>query len=86
MSLSIQLSSEEEALLQAASRQCARSPDDLARQGLRELCLRLVRQDNHTPFELGQELFGMGGLAEAPIDPTKRQVWDILHVKHRRMG
>ena len=36
MPLAIQLSPDEEALLQAASRRCARTPDDLARQGVRD--------------------------------------------------
>lgn len=84
--LSIQLSPDEEALLKAASRQCARSPNDLARQGVRELCQRLMRQADQTPYELGQDLFGAGQLAEAPTDPVKRQIWEFLHAKHRRLG
>lgn len=86
MPLSIQLSPDEEALLKAASRQCARSPNDLARQGVRELCQRLMRQADQTPYELGQDLFGAGQLAEAPTDPVKRQIWEFLHAKHRHLG
>ena len=86
MPLSIQLSPDEEALLKVVSQQCARSPNDLARQGVRELCQRLVRQADRNPYELGQDLFGAGQLAEAPVDPIKRQVWDALHAKHRRLG
>lgn len=51
MPLAIQLSPDEEALLQAASRRCAHPPNDLARQGVRELCQRLMRQPDRTPYE-----------------------------------
>lgn len=69
MPLSNQLSPDEEALLKATSRQCARRPNGLARQGARELCQRLVRQTDRTSYELGQDLFGAGQLVEAPVDP-----------------
>jgi len=85
MPLSIRLSPEEEALLEAASRQCARSKSELVRQGTRELCQRLLRQTDRTPYELGQDLFGAGQLAEAPTDPIKRHIWEALHAKHRRL-
>lgn len=86
MTLSIQLSPDEEALLQAASRRCAVTPNDLARQGVRELCQRLMRQPDRTPYELGQDLFGAGQLTEAPADPVKRQIWEALRAKHCRLG
>ncbi len=60
MSLSIQFTSEEEALLEAASRQSTRSKSELVRQGARELCRRLLQQDRRTPYQLGEDLFGVG--------------------------
>ncbi|MTW22382.1 CopG family transcriptional regulator [Allochromatium palmeri] len=86
MPLSILLTPEEEALLEAASRQSARSQSDLVRQSVRELCQRLLEQAGSTPYELGQDLFGAGHLADAPTDPAKRDIWESLHAKHRRLG
>ena len=86
MPLSIQFTPEEEALLEAASRQSTRSKSELVRQGARELCQRLLHQDGQTPYQSGQGLFGAGRLAEAPIDPIKRQVWEALSAKHRLLG
>ena len=86
MSLTVHLSPEEEALLETVSRQSAQSQDDLIRQGIRELCQRLLEQADPTPYALGQDLFGAGHLAGAPTDPVKRQIWDALHAKHRRLG
>jgi Arc/MetJ-type ribon-helix-helix transcriptional regulator len=86
MSLSVRFTPEEEALLEAASRQSTRSKSELVRQGVRELCQRLLKQDGQTPYELGRDLFGAGHLAEAPTDPAKRRVWEALRAKHRRLG
>ena len=86
MSLSIQFTPEEEALLEAASRQSTRSKSELVHQGVRELCQRLLEQDGQTPYELGQDLFGAGHLAEALADPAKRRVWEALRAKHGRLG
>lgn len=86
MPLSIQFTPEEEALLEAASRQSTCSKSELVRQGARELCQRLLHQDRQTPYQSGQDLFGAGRLAEAPIDPIKRQIWEALSAKHRRLG
>ena len=86
MSLSVQFTPEEEALLEAASRQFTRSKSELVRQGVRELCQRLLQPTDRSPYELGQDLFGVGHLADAPTDPTQRQVWEALRVKHRRLG
>jgi hypothetical protein len=86
MPLSVRFTPEEEALLEAASRQFTRSKSELVRQGARELCQRLLKQTSPTPYEAGQDLFGAGHLAEAPADPAKRHIWEALHAKHRRLG
>lgn len=86
MPLSILLTPEEDALLEAASRHSACSQSDLVRQSVRELCQRLLEQAESTPYELGRDLFGTGYLADAPTDPAKRQRWESLHAKHRRLG
>ncbi|MFZ1829336.1 MAG: CopG family transcriptional regulator [Candidatus Competibacteraceae bacterium] len=87
MSLSIQFTPEEEALLEAAGRQATCSKSELVRQGVRELCQRLLQPPtDQSPYERGQDLFGAGHLAAAPTDPIKRQVWEALRVKHRRLG
>ena len=86
MSLSVQFTPEEEALLEAASRQSTRTKGELVRQGVRELCQRLLEQDGQTTYELGRDLFGAGHLAEALTDPAKRRVWEALRAKHRCLG
>jgi hypothetical protein len=85
MPLSVRLTNEEEALLDAAARQTARSRSQLVRQAVRELCQRLARSEK-TPYDLGKRLFGAGTLASAPKDPLKRAVWEKLIAKHRRVG
>ena len=85
MPLSVRLTNEEEALLDAAARQTARSRSALVRQAVRELCQRLARTDK-TPYALGKRLFGAGKLAAGPTDPVKRAVWEKLVAKHRRVG
>lgn len=86
MTLSVRLTSEEEALLETVSRQLARSKSELVREGIRELCQRLLKQSNPTPYELGQDLFGAGHLADTPTDPDKRRLWEALYAKHRSLG
>ena len=85
MPLSVRLTNEEQALLDAAARQTARSRSALVRQAVREFCLRLVRADK-TSYDLGKRLFGRGALAAAPIDPVKRAIREKLVAKHRRVG
>lgn len=85
MPLSVRLSPKENALLEAASRQTARSKSELVRQGVRELCQRLARGEK-TPYDLGKGLFGAGSLAATPTDPVKRAVWEKLRAKHGRVG
>ena len=85
MPLSVRLTNEEEALLDAAARQTSRSRSALVRQAVRELCQRMTRGDM-TPYTMGKRLFGVGALAPPPSDPVKRAVWEKLLAKHRRMG
>ena len=85
MPLSVRLTNEEEALLDAAARRTALSRSALVRQAVRELCQRLARADK-TPYDLGKRLFGAGTLASVPNDPVKRAVWEKLLAKHRRVG
>lgn len=85
MTLSVRLTPEEDALLETAARQTARSKSELVRQGVRELCLRLTRAEK-TPYDLGKELFGAGTISPAPADPVKRAVWEKLRAKHRGVG
>lgn len=65
MRLSVRLNPEEERLLEKACQQSARSKTDIVRQGVREVCARIVRGDSGdmTPYELGADLFGAGDLA-----------------------
>jgi hypothetical protein len=85
MPFTVHLTAEEEALLNRACRQSSLSEDELIRQSIRELCERLERTPP-TAYELGRDLFGAGHLADAPTDPAKHQIWEILHAKHGRLG
>ncbi|MBS3916861.1 MAG: ribbon-helix-helix protein, CopG family [Sulfuritalea sp.] len=82
MPLSIRLTPEEERLLEKACRRSTRSKSDIVRQGVREVCARIMRGDK-TPYELGADLFGAGDLARPPADKMKRAVWEKLRDKHR---
>lgn len=83
MPLSIRLTAEEEALLERACRRSTRSKSDIVKQGVREVCARIVRGEK-TPFERGGGLFDAGDLAGPPADPSKRAAWERLRVKHGR--
>ncbi|MDQ5770043.1 ribbon-helix-helix protein, CopG family [Thiothrix subterranea] len=85
MTISVRLPPEEQHMLEIAARRVGRSKSDLMRQAVRELCQRLAT-DNRTPYSLGQDLFGAGSLASAPTDPLKRQIWEKLRAKHKRVG
>lgn len=81
MSLSVRLSSEDERLLEASARRLGRPKSALVRQAIQELCQKL-RQDEHSAYALGEDLFGAGKLADAPSDPMKKAIWEKLRVKH----
>ncbi|MBI2317945.1 MAG: TraY domain-containing protein [Betaproteobacteria bacterium] len=83
MPISVRLSAEEEALLEKASRRSARSKSDIVKQGVREVCARLVRGEQ-SPFAMGKDLFGAGKLAAPPADAAKRAIWEKLNAKHGR--
>lgn len=85
MTLSVRLSPDEESLLKKAARRLGRSKSDLARQAVHELCQKLI-QDERSSYRLGEDLFGTGELADAPIDPLKKQLLEKLRVKHGHMG
>lgn len=85
MTLSVRLSPDEEKLLEITAKRLGRSKSDLARQAVHELCKKLA-MDEHTPYSLGQDLFGAGELSEPPNDALKRQVWEKLRVKHGYLG
>jgi predicted transcriptional regulator len=84
MTLSVRLAPEEEALLEAASRQTARSKSQLARQAIQEFCARLQRQEQ-SAFDLGADLFGQGALEIAGRDAFKTALGEKLRAKHRRL-
>ena len=81
MNLSIELSPEEERLLEQAAKQLGYSKSDIARQAIHELCQKL-NKETRSPYRLGEDLFDIGQLATAPSDPTKKQVWEKLRAKH----
>lgn len=83
MPISVRLSAEEEALLEKASRRSSRSKSDIVKQGVREVCARIVRGEQ-SPFAMGKDLFGAGNLAPPPADPAKRAIWEKLNAKHGR--
>ncbi len=85
MTLSVELTPEEEALLEEVSRQMERDQGDLARQAIREFCQALVAAEK-SPYELGNGLFGAGALAAPPADSGKRTVWEKLRAKHQGVG
>lgn len=85
MPFSIRLSRSDEKLLEAASRRTSRPRSELARDAIREFCMRLVRPGK-SPWELGKNLFGKGDLAPMPKDPLKRALREKLNAKHRRVG
>ena len=85
MPYSIRLTAREEKLLEAASRKSARSKSSLVRQGIREVCLKVVAPLPNA-YEAGRGLFGAGRLARPPRDPLKRAIAEKLRVKHGRLG
>lgn len=85
MILSVDLTPEEEALLEEVSRRTERDRGELARQAIREFCQALVFAEK-SPYELGKGLFGAGALAAPPADPGKRAVWEKLRAKHQGLG
>jgi Arc/MetJ-type ribon-helix-helix transcriptional regulator len=82
---SIRLTPEEEALLDEAARRTSRSRSELVREGLREVCQRLI-PEGRSASSLGKGLFGAGTLAAPPREPQKRAVWENLRAKHKRLG
>lgn len=85
MTISVRLSPDDERLLKDVARQLGKNKSDLVRQAIQELCNKVVRKQR-TPFELGEELFEAGLLAEPPLDPLKRKIYDSLSAKHGRLG
>lgn len=85
MPYSIRLTAKEEKLLEAASRKTARSKSALVRQGIREVCLKLV-EPLPNAYDSGRRLFGAGRLAAPPRDPMKRAIREKLRAKHGRLG
>lgn len=85
MTLSVRLSTEEEALLEKTAKRIGRSKSELARQAVYELCQKLT-QEERSPYSMGEDLFGAGKLAEAPADPLKKQIWEKLRAKHGYLG
>ena len=73
MPFSIRLSGADERLLEAAAKRTSRTKSELAREGIREHCVRLAGGDA-SAFDLGKGLFGIGALARprAPrrLSPT----------------
>lgn len=84
--LSVQLSPEEQALLETAAQYTGLPQNELMRQAVRELCQKIMqaKQPTATPYELGKDLFEKGRLAQRPTDPLKAKIWEKLHEKHRR--
>jgi hypothetical protein len=81
MVLSIQLSPEEEIFLEQTAQVLGRSKSDLVREAIHELCQKLNKEVGLTIDNSGENLFGMGRLADVPSDPMKKQVWEKLRTK-----
>jgi flagellar motor switch protein FliG len=82
--LSIQLSPEEQVLLDTAAQRTGLQQSELMRQAVREFCQRMLQEQATTPYELGKDLFEIGILAQVPGEPLKRKIWEKLHEKHKR--
>lgn len=85
MPYSIRLTARDERLLEAASRKSARSKSALVRQGIREVCLKIIDPVPNA-YEAGRGLFGAGKLARPPRDAMKRAIGEKLRSKHGRLG
>ena len=85
MILSVQLSTEEEIFLEQTARLLGCSKSDLARQAIQELCQKLNKEAD-SPYSSGEELFGMGKLADASSDPMTKQIWEKLRAPHGYVG
>jgi len=85
MTLSVRLTPEEEAQLEAVSRQTARSKSQLVRQAIQEFCHRLQRNEQ-SAFTLGSDLFELGQLETGERNEFKTRLGEKLYAKHRRLG
>lgn len=85
MALNVRLSPDDEHLLEITAKRLGRSKSDLARQAVQELCKKLV-QEERSSYSIGMDLFDAGELSAPPSDPTKKQIWEKLHAKHRKLG
>jgi len=85
MTLSVRLSPTEEQLLNITARRLGCSKSDLAREAIHEFCQKMAREE-HSPYCIGQDLFGAGELAKPPSNPLKREIWEKLRDKHGCVG
>lgn len=83
MTLTVRLPSDEENLLEKTARQLDRSKSDLVRQAIHEFCLK-QNQEQYSAYSMGEDLFDVGKLAQAPQDSLKQQIWEKLRAKHGR--
>lgn len=81
MNLSIELSLEEERLLEQATKQLGYSKSDIVRQAIHELCQK-IKKEADSPYSSGEDLFGMVKLADAPSDSMKKHVWEKLRNRY----
>ena len=83
--LTLDLGPETEQRLNEACRERGFTPSELIQRNLSKWLDSLDTEDTQAPdpYELGKDLFGTFGPAEAPKDPLKRQIWEYLHAKHR---
>jgi predicted transcriptional regulator len=79
--LTVRLDEATERRLAEVCRQLGCSKSDAVKQSLAEWLERFKPAPD--PYELGKDLFDLGGPAEPPEDPGKRFIWDYLNAKYR---
>ncbi len=79
---SIRIDEETQRRLNEVCRRHGCSKSDAVKRSL-EAWLTSLEPMPDDAYVLGADLFDLGGAAEPPTDPLRRQIWERLHAKYR---
>jgi len=83
MPVSVRLDKETEDLLEKAARATSKPRSRIMKESIKAFCLRILEQEEKTPYELSKDLIGKEGSGRGDLSVRGKEIFrEMLRKKH----